>query len=92
MRKSRFTPEEIAAILLEREAGGKMMDICKKYGISRPTFYGWRARYGGLSMASIRRLKQLERENGRLRRLLADALVDNAVMKSRCQEARWPEA
>ncbi len=87
MRKSRFTQEEIVNILREREAGAKMTDICDRYGISRPTFYGWRAKFGGLSISSAQRLKELEGENGDLRRLLAKALLDNAVMKSRYQKA-----
>jgi putative transposase len=82
VRKSKFTQEQIIEILQEQGAGMRTADVCVKHGISQPTFYGWRTRYGGLSVSNARRLKQLEEENGNLRRLLAEALLDNAVMKA----------
>ena len=82
MRRSRFSEEEILAILHEQEAGARAAEICEMHSISLPTFYGWKARFGGLSVAKAKRLKQLEGENGQLRRLLAKALLDNAVLKS----------
>jgi len=87
VRKSRFTEEQIIEILQEQEAGMRTAEVCAKHGISAPTFYGWKARYGGLSVTNSKRLKQLEQENRNLRRLLAEALLDNAVMKgSTCQK------
>jgi putative transposase len=81
VRKSRFTEEQIMAILQEQEAGMRTAEVCIKHGISQATFYGWKAKYGGLSVLNAKRLKQLEEENGNLRRLLAGALLDNAVLK-----------
>jgi putative transposase len=78
--KSRFTEEQIIQILQEHTAGMKTTEVCSKHGISPPTFYGWKMRYGGLSVSNAKRLKQLEQENGQLRRLLAQALLNNAVM------------
>jgi putative transposase len=83
MRRSRFSEEEILALLHEQEAGTRTAEICEKHGISLPTFYGWKAKFG---VAKAKRLKQLEGENGQLRRLLARALLDNAVLKSSKQE------
>jgi putative transposase len=78
--KSRFTEEQITQILQEHAAGMKTAEVCAKHGISPPTFYGWKARYGGLSISNAKRMKQLEQENGYLKRLLAEALLNNAVM------------
>ena len=79
MKKSRFTEEQIIAIL--QEAGMKTAEICRKHGISQPTFYAWKAKYGGLSVPDAKRLKQLEEENTKLKKLLAEAMLDNAVLK-----------
>ena len=81
MRSSRFTEEQIIAILAEQERGMKTAEVCRKYGISPNTFYKWKAKYGGLDVSDARKLKGLETENGRLKRLLADAMLDNAVLK-----------
>jgi putative transposase len=81
VRKSRFTEDQIVEILQEQEAGMRTAEVCIKHGISRPTFYGWKAKFGGLSVLNAKRLKRLEEENGNLRRLLAEALLDNAMLK-----------
>jgi|TARA_Y100000031_G_scaffold52077_1_gene59663 putative transposase len=81
MRQSRFTEEQVIAILAEQERGVKTAEVCRKHGISPNTFYRWKAKYGGLDVSDARRLKSLETENGRLKRLLADAMLDNAVLK-----------
>jgi putative transposase len=81
VKKSRFTEEQIIAMLREQEAGMKTADLCRKHGISSPTFYAWKAKYGGMDVSQARKLKVLEDENARLKRLLADAMLDNAVLK-----------
>ena len=81
MKKTRFSEEQIIAVLREQEAGMKTADVCRKHGISSATLYAWKAKYGGMDVSQARKLKVLEDENARLKRLLADALLDNAVLK-----------
>jgi putative transposase len=73
--------EQIIAILKEHEGGMKTADLCRKHGISEPTFYSWKAKYGGLELSEAKRLKGLESENAKLKKLLADAMLDNAALK-----------
>ena len=81
MKQKRFTEEQIIGMLKEQEAGAKTADVCRKHGISDATFYKYKAKYGGMDVSQARKLKVLEEENGRLKRLLADAMLDNAVLK-----------
>jgi len=81
MRKSRFTEEQIIAVLAEQERGVSTAEVCRKHGISGTTFFKWKAKFGGLDVSDARKLKILESENGRLKKLLADAMLDNAVLK-----------
>jgi len=81
MRASRFTPDQILGILAEAEAGAKTDELCRRHGISRNTFYSWRKKYGGLSVSDATRLKQLEDENRRLKQLVAELSLDNAMLK-----------
>jgi putative transposase len=81
MKRSRFTEEQIIVILREHEAGMATADLCRKHGISQATFYNWKAKFGGMDVSEAKRLKALEDENGKLKRLLADAMLDNVVLK-----------
>lgn len=81
MKRSKFTEEQIIAILREQEAGAKTADVCRRHGISSATFYAWKAKYGGMEPSDARRLKALEDENAKLKRLYADAMLDNSALK-----------
>ena len=81
MKASRFTEEQIIGILREQEAGAKTAEVYRKHGISSATFYKWKARYGGLEVSDAKRLKALEDENAKLKKLLAEAMLDNAMLR-----------
>jgi len=81
MKKQRFTEEQIIAVLKEQEAGAKAADLCRKHGISEATFYNWKAKYGGMEVSEAKRLKTLEDENARLKKLLAEQMLDAAALR-----------
>ncbi len=81
MKRSRFSEDQIIGVLREQEAGAATADICRKHGISPATFYQWKSKFGGLEVSEARRLRTLEAENARLKKLLAEAMLDNAVLK-----------
>jgi putative transposase len=81
MKKSRFSEEQIIGILKEHQAGLSAVELCRKYGISDATFYNWRSRYGGLEVSEAKRLKALEDENKKLKKLLAESMLDVATLK-----------
>ena len=81
MKRKRFTEEQIIGILREQEAGARTGDLARKHGVSEATLYNWKAKFGGMDVSDARRLKALEDENGKLKRLLADAMLDNTALK-----------
>ncbi len=81
MKRSRFKEEQIIGILREHEAGAATADVCRKHGISSGTFYKWKAKFGGLDVSDAKRLKALEDENAKLKKLLAETMLDNAILK-----------
>ena len=81
MKRKRFTEEQIIGVLKEHELGTKAADLCRKHGISEATFYNWKSKFGGMDVSEAKRLKALEGENAKLKRLLADAMLDNAALK-----------
>jgi putative transposase len=81
MKPKRFTEEQIIGILKQAQAGMKIVDLCRMHGISDVTFYNWRTKYGGMEVSDAKRLKELEAENKRLKQLLAEAMLDNKVLK-----------
>lgn len=81
MKRSRFPEEKIIEVLRLHAAGAKASELCREHGISEATLYNWKAKYGGLTVSEMRRLKQLEEENRKLKKLLAEAILDNAALK-----------
>ena len=82
MKKSRYTEEQIIAILKQHEAGVKTADLCREHGISAATFYGWKSKYGGMDVSEAQEVKQLREENARLRKLVADLSLDKDMLQS----------
>ncbi len=81
MKRKRFSEEQIIAILQEHEAGVSTADLCRKHGMSNASLYTWKSKYGGMEVSDAKKLKSLEEENGKLKRLLAEAMLDNAALK-----------
>lgn len=81
MKRSRFSETQIIGILKEADAGMKVMEICRKYGISDATYYNWKSKYGGLQISEVRRLRELEAENAKLKRMYADLSLENDALK-----------
>jgi len=81
MKRSRFTEEQIIGILKEQETGQRTADVCRKHGISEGTFYKWKAKFGGMQVSDAKKLRALEAENTQLKKLLAETMLDNAVLK-----------
>ena len=89
MKTKRFSEEQIIGVLKEAEAGAKTKDLCRRHGISDATFYNWKAKYAGMTVSEARRLKELEQENAKLKRLLADAELDKAALKDLLGRNVW---
>jgi putative transposase len=81
VKNSRFSEEQIIEILKQSEAGAKTSDLCRQHGISAATFYAWRSKYGGMDVSEAKRLKQLEEENAKLKRIVADQVLDITMLK-----------
>ena len=88
MRKSRFSEEKIIGVLRQVEAGEKVKDVCREHGISEGTYYRWKSKYGGMSVSEARRLKDLEKENRRLKRAVADLTLDKQILKE-ALDRKW---
>jgi putative transposase len=82
MKKTRYSEEQIVGVLKEADAGIPVVELCRKYGISDATYYNWKAKYGGMAASDVKRLKQLEDENRRLKQLVADLTLDNQALKA----------
>ena len=88
MKRSRFSEEQIIGVLRENEAGAKVDDLCRRHGISSATFYSWRKKFGGLEVSDAKRLRDLEAENAKLKRIVGDQMLDMSAMKELLQK-RW---
>ena len=89
MKRSKFSEEQVIAILREQEAGEKTADVCRRHGISSATFLAWKAKFGGMDVSDVKRLRALEEENAKLKRLYADAMLDNSALKDLLAKNVW---
>jgi len=89
MKRKRFTEEQIIGVLREQEAGAKVADLCRRHGISDATFYNWKAKFGGMDVSDAKRLKSLEDENARLKKLLAEQMLDAAALRELLSKNVW---
>lgn len=89
MKRKRFTEEQIIAVLREHEAGAKARDLARKHGVSEATLYNWKAKYGGMDVSDAKRLKALEEENAKLKKLLADQMLEAAALKELLSKNVW---
>ena len=86
MKRSRFSDEQVIAVIKENEAGAKVDELCRKHGISSATFYAWRKKFGGMEASDAKKLRELEAENTRLKRIVADQMLDMSAMKELLQK------
>lgn len=89
MKKSRFTETQIVSILKQQEAGKPTKEICREHGISDATFYNWKSKYGGMEASDVKRMKDLEEENSRLKRMYANLAMDNEILKDLFTKKGW---
>jgi len=89
MKKSRFSESQIVSILKEADAGRKVEEICRKHGISNATYYNWKSKYGGMEASDVKRLKELEEENDKLKKMFADVSLENSAMRKLIEKKGW---
>jgi len=91
MKKSQYTESQIVAILKETDTGMKVAEVCRKHGISQPTYYNWKSKYGGLSVSELKRTKELEAELSKLKRMYADLAMENDALKELLEKKPWSQ-